>query len=104
MSLLSGLDDFWLFVSHRSEDRRRTYNVASLPEQFEMLHDYHQLSSKDRLADQAVHQRTRGLRAEDERGKGLEDSRFSGLYLAYKTDSSVNIPYSSAWHLAVRGK
>jgi len=69
MSLLSGLDDFWLFVSHRSEDRRRTYNVASLPEQFEMLHDYHQLSSKDRLADQAVHQRTRGLRAEDERGK-----------------------------------
>jgi len=26
-----------------------------------------------------------------------EDSRFSGLYLAYKTDNSVNIPYSSAF-------
>jgi hypothetical protein len=24
------------------------------------------------------------------------NSRFSGLYLAYKTDNSVNIPYSSA--------
>jgi hypothetical protein len=47
MSLLSGLDDFWLDVSYHSlRFRRKAYNITSLPEQFEVFHDYHQHDSQ----------------------------------------------------------
>jgi hypothetical protein len=47
MSLLSGLDDFWLEVScHSLRFRRKAYNITSLPEQFEMFHNYHQHGSQ----------------------------------------------------------
>jgi len=38
----------------------------------------------------------RGVNERRRDSKRRADLRFSGLYLAYKTDNSVNIPYSSA--------
>lgn len=84
--------------------RRRPYNVTSLPEQFEVFHNYYQHDSAwptGRMVPSTVGEKARAIRetksgdiaGEDSR-RG--DSRFSGLYLAYKTDNSVNIPYSSA--------
>jgi len=101
MSLLSGLDDFWLEVSYHPAIRSMAaYNVTSLPEQFEVLHDYDQHDSR---ADRPTREKgaTRLMTVRLSREKREEEmkreySRFSGLYLAYKTDNSVNIPYTLA--------
>lgn len=76
MSLLSSLDDFGLMVSSHPSKKGGTDDIASLPEQLEVLHDWSSAALKS--------------------SKKM-DIRFSGLYLAYKTDNSVNIPYLSAW-------
>ena len=75
MSLLSSLDDFGLMVSSHPSKKGATDDIASLPKQLEVLHDYWSAVLKS-----------------SQEG----DIRFSGLYLAYKTDNSVNIPCSSA--------
>lgn len=97
MSLLSGLDDFWLDVSYHATIRSMAaYNVTSLPEQFEVFHDYHQRGSRSdrptrgKGATRLMTVRLSGEKREE--GMVREYSRFSGLYLAYKTDNSVNIP------------
>lgn len=75
MSLLSSFDDFGLMVSSHPSKKGATDDVASLPEQLEVLHD---------CSSAVLNSSQKG------------DIRFSGLYLAYKTDNSVNIPYLSA--------
>ena len=90
MSLLSSLDDFWLFVSCYSGlgESERAYNITSLPEQFEVFHDYHQHDSQrpiGRMVSSSMGGKARAIqeakRGEIARGdsESIEDSRFSGL-------------------------
>lgn len=77
MRLLSSPDDLGLIKSvvgpATNVEDFITHNVDTLPEELEVLHDYLvSLSSACSMK---------------------ENSRFSGLYLAYRTDNSVNIPY-----------
>jgi len=62
----------WMSAIGLEMGRRRAYNITSLPEQFEMFHNYHQQNSQRptgrRVSEQAAGESARGRGRREEEG------------------------------------